>query len=149
MKKILAALFAMTLIFSSAGSYVFHDNAPTAEAKKYKSGQKGFNNNNNYNTNIQNKDKNQDQATTNKNKTTNNTKSTTASKGGFMKGLMFGGLAGLLFGGLLGNMGMLGSLLGLLINAAAILFVISLIIKIVGMIKDKKRKEREAAQWHK
>ena len=88
MKKIIAALFVMTLIFSSVGSYVFNDNAPTAEAKKYKSGQKSFNKNNNTNTNnnsnIQNKDTDKKDTTNNNSTTTNKSTSTADKKGGFM-----------------------------------------------------------------
>jgi len=52
MKKILAALFAATLIFSTVGATLFISDTPTAEAKSYKSGKKGFSNNNN-SSNIQ------------------------------------------------------------------------------------------------
>ena len=98
MKKIIAALFVMTLIFSSVGSYVFNDNAPTAEAKKYKSGQKSFNKNNNTNTNtnnnsnIQNKDTDKKDTTNNNSTTTNKSTSTADKKGGFMsRGLIWKG----------------------------------------------------------
>jgi len=64
-----------------------------------------------------------------------------------MKGLMLGGLAGLLFGSLFSGMGLLGNILGLLINVAAIAVIIMLVVKIINMFKDKKRKEE--AQWHK
>jgi len=40
MKKILAALFAATLIFSTVGATLFISDTPTAEAKSYKSGKK-------------------------------------------------------------------------------------------------------------
>ncbi|MEY9974531.1 galactitol-specific phosphotransferase system IIC component [Lysinibacillus sp. RC46] len=154
MKKILAALFAATLMFASVGATLFISDTPTAEAKSYKSGKKGFSNNNNNNnsSNFQkSQDKSKDQNNTTTNKSTNKTDST-AKKGGFfsgglMKGLMLGGLAGLLFGSLFSGMGMLGNILGLLINVAAIMVIIMLVVKIVNMFKDKKRKEE--AQWHK
>lgn len=60
---------------------------------------------------------------------------------------MLGGLAGLLFGSLFSGMGLLGNILGLLINVAAIAVIIMLVVKIINMFKDKKRKEE--AQWHK
>lgn len=157
MKKILAAIFAATLMFASVGATLIISDTPTAEAKSYKSGKRGYsNNNNNNNSNFQksqDKTKDQNNATTNKNNTTSTNKTdSTAKKGGFfsgglMKGLMLGGLAGLLFGSLFSGMGMLGNILGLLINVAAIMIIVTLVIKIVNMFKDKKRKEE--AQWHK
>ncbi len=55
-----------------------------------------------------------------------------------MKGLMLGGLAGLLFGSLFSGMGILGNILGLLINFAAIAVIVMLVVKIFNMFKDKK-----------
>ncbi|UZM99152.1 hypothetical protein OL548_01115 [Lysinibacillus sp. MHQ-1] len=46
-----------------------------------------------------------------------------------MKGLMLGGLAGLLFGSLFSGMGLLGNILGLLINVAAIAVIVMLVVK--------------------
>ncbi len=68
MKKILAALFAATLIFSTVGATLFISDTPTAEAKSYKSGKKGFSNNNNSSNIQKSKDttKDQNNATTNK-----------------------------------------------------------------------------------
>jgi len=84
MKKILAALFAATLIFSTVGATLFISDTPTAEAKSYKSGKKGFSNNNN-SSNIQKSDttKDQNNATTNKNNSTSTNKADTTKKGGF------------------------------------------------------------------
>lgn len=59
-----------------------------------------------------------------------------------MKGLMLGGLAGLLFGSLFGGMGMLGNILGLLINALAIGAIIFFLVKIYQIIKRKKKIKR-------
>jgi len=44
-------------------------------------------------------------------------------------------------------MGILGNILGLLINVAAIAVIVMLVVKIMNMFKEKKRKEE--AQWHK
>lgn len=143
MKKLVAALFAMTLLFSSVGTFLPFDDSMTAEAKGYKSGKKGFNkSNNNTNTNIQKKDQN----TTTKNQSPA-AKNTANKSGGLMKGLMMGGLAGLLFGSLFGGMGFLGSILGLLVNVGAILLVVFLAAKIWSMVTKKKRDEEEAKQW--
>lgn len=144
MKKLSAILLAFTLVFSSVGTtLLFANDAQTVEAKSYKSGKKGFNNTNtNTNSNIQ---KNNDDATTAKqNNTTtkrDTTKSATSNKGGLMKGLMLGGLAGLLFGSLFGGMGILGSILGLLVNILAIGAIVLFLVKIYQLIKRKKEKE--------
>lgn len=58
-----------------------------------------------------------------------------------MKGLMLGGLAGLLFGSLFAGMGMLGNILGLLINVAAIAAIVFFLVKIYQIIKRKKDNE--------
>src|SRR5699024_2858832 len=43
MKRFIAALFAVALIISPIGSYVFPDDLTTVEAKRYMSGKKSFN----------------------------------------------------------------------------------------------------------
>ena len=151
MKKLSAVLLAFTLVFSSVGSaLLFANDAQTVEAKSYKSGKKGFSNNNtnNNNTNIQKNNDDATSPTTAKNNNTTNkqtdTKATSSNKGGLMKGLMLGGLAGLLFGSLFGGMGMLGNILGLLINAVAIGAIIFFLVKIFQLIKRKKEAKNEA-----
>lgn len=144
MKKILAAIFAMTLIFSPIGDYVFQDQGTsTVEAKRYKSGKKSFAPSNGTNNN-QSFFQNNKKDSVNDNKSS--AKQNNQNKGGFMsgglaKGLMLGGLAGLLFGGLLGNLGILGSILGLMINMLAIVFLISIAVKIYQFFKRKKKEE--------
>ena len=49
--------------------------------------------------------------------------------------------AGLLFGSLFGGMGMLGNILGLLVNVAAIVVIVYFLMKIFQLIKRKKDKE--------
>ena len=149
MKKLSAMLLAFTLVFSSVGSVILFDGVQTAEAKSYKSGKKSFNSNNGSSNNIQNNDNGTGTSSVNKATTNNNNKTTgttTANKGGFfggglMKGLFIGGLAGLLFGSLFSDMGLIGNLLGFLINAAAIVFIVFICIKIYQMMKRKKDNE--------
>ncbi|MEK3937157.1 hypothetical protein MKY41_17770 [Sporosarcina sp. FSL W7-1349] len=138
MKKLIAALLAVTLILSPAGNFIFQDHI-TAEAKSYKSGKKSFNAPSKPAPSKAEKKK-EDSAVPNK--ATN----TPTGKGGFfsgglMKGLFIGGLAGLLFGSLFANMGMLGSILGFAINMLAIFFLIFLIRKVFALLKEKKKKE--------
>lgn len=146
MKKLSAILIAITLAFSSVGTVIpFMDHVQTAEAKSYKSGKKSYNTNpGSTNNNIQNNDSGSN-STVNKSTTTNKSTST-ASKGGFssgglMKGLFIGGLAGLLFGSLFSDMGLIGNLLGFMINAAAIIFIVFICMKIYQMMKRKNNKE--------
>lgn len=61
------------------------------------------------------------------------------SGGSFMKGLMIGGIAGMLFGGLFGGMGFFGDILGMLVNLAAIFFVIVLIMGIVNALRRRRQ----------
>lgn len=142
MKKVISAFLALSLFLSPVGNIVFQDHSTTVEAKGYKSGKKGFNNN------IGNTNKSNFQQQKKDNTTTNKSTATTTPKGGLMsgglmKGLMLGGLAGLLFGGLLGGMGALGSFLGLMINVLAIYVLFSIIRKIFVLIRDKKKKETD------
>jgi len=147
MKKLSAILIAITLAFSSVGAAIpFLDQVQTAEAKSYKSGKKSYNTSpGTTNNNMQNKDSDSN-STVNKSTTTNKSTSTTTNKGGFfggglMRGLFIGGLAGLLFGSLFSDMGLLGNLLGFVINAAAIVFIVFLCIKIYQMLTRKKNQE--------
>lgn len=61
------------------------------------------------------------------------------SGGSFMKGLMIGGIAGMLFGGMFGGMGFFGDMLGLLVNLAAIFFVVVLIMGIVNSLRRRRQ----------
>lgn len=139
MKKILSVLLTAALVFSPVGNVVFHDNTTTVEAKSYKSGKKSFNRNNNTtnNNNFSNFQQNKKANTTNNSATA--TKRGFFSGGGFMRGLMIGGLAGMLFGGLFANMGFMGDILGLFINLIAIFVVIALIRKIFSFFKNNKK----------
>ena len=148
MKKFSAILIAITLAFSSVGTVIpFFDHVQTAEAKSYKSGKKSYNTNpGSTNNNVQNNDSGSN-STVNKSTTTNTNKSTTTqSKGGFssgglMRGLFIGGLAGLLFGSLFSDMGLIGNILGFAINAAAIILIVFICMKIYQMMKRKNNKE--------
>lgn len=151
MKKLSAIVLAFALVFSNAGAAILHDSGDVAvEAKSYKSGKKGFSGgNDNFSKNRTSKDDASTNSNTlNKSTTTQNNKTTatTANKGGFssggfLKGLLVGGLAGLLFGSLFADLGFLGSLLGLAINLGAILIIAYLIMKIYFMLKRKHEKE--------
>ncbi|MFD2445301.1 hypothetical protein ACFSO7_15160 [Bacillus sp. CGMCC 1.16607] len=141
MKKIIAALLTTSLLFSPVGNIVFQDHTYSVEAKGYKSGKKSFNTNrSNTNTNSFFQKK-QNNTTTNKSATTYKKRS-----GGFMKGMMVGGLAGLLFGSMFANMGFLGSILGFMINVIGIIILIAVIRKIFNLYMFKKRTE-ENNQW--
>lgn len=149
MKKIAMMMFAFTLLFSTVGSVILLTTDDVAEAKSYRSGKKGFQqpykNNNQKDQNKIQQDKD-----TNSSSVTKTTKDNTTSKkggfssGGFMRGLMVGGLAGLLFGSLFSDMGALGSLLGFMINVGSILLIVYLVLKIYYAMK---RKNEATNQW--
>ncbi|WP_026692301.1 hypothetical protein [Peribacillus kribbensis] len=142
MKKLLAAIIASAILFTPVGSSVFQDHQ-TVEAKGYKSGKRSFQMNGN---------------TTNRSSYFQNKKQSPVTsakpagkrsffKGGLMKTLMIGGLAGFLFGSLFAHMGMMGSLLGLLVNILAIYIVFSLIRTIFSFRNKNKRNGRDSASW--
>lgn len=142
LKKLMVALLTITLIFSPIGNFVFND-SPIAEAKRYKSGKKSFNTNKQSTPTQSNIQKDKEVKKTDAQK---NGKSPSANKGGLMRGLLVGGVAGLLFGSLFANMGMLGSILGFMINAAAIIFLVVIIRKIFGLLRARKQEE-DAKPW--
>lgn len=153
MKKLAAALFAATLAFSTVGPIVVDHNDTTVEAKSYKSGKRGFNtngssNNNSLFSNKSNTNTNSN-SQVNKNSTFNNKSLTnpTTKKGGFLKGMMLGGLAGMLFGGMLGHMGAMGNLFGFLVNIIAILVLLMLVMKIFQMFRGNKKREEDRNIW--
>ncbi|MFD0048984.1 hypothetical protein ACFVHQ_06620 [Actinomycetes bacterium NPDC127524] len=137
-KKILAAMLTLTLVFSPAGASVFvdHNHTNTASAKSYKSGKRSFNSNR---SNFQNNNRSNYQRN---NRSYNSpSKSNSFRKGGFVRGMLFGGLAGMLFGGLLGHLGGFGAIFGLLVNVIAILIIIMIISKIFSLFRRNRRPE--------
>lgn len=145
MKKLSAILMAFALAFSSVGTVMLVDDVQAVEAKSYKSGKKSYNSNSGTKNNIQDNNTGTN-STVNKSTSTTNKSTSTATKGGFtsgglMKGLFVGGLAGLLFGSLFSDMGLIGNILGFAINAAAIILIVFICMKIYQMMKRKKDKE--------
>lgn len=153
MKKLAAVFLAFTLVFSSVGTTIFFGGDHQVEAKSYKSGKKGFKSNNNNQSNIQKDNKDNNNATTNQNNMNKSKSDTTQTKkggftsGGLMKGLFIGGLAGLLFGSLFGDLGILGSILGFMVNAAAIAVIVFLCIKIY-QVMTRKKKDETSKTWN-
>lgn len=145
-KKLAAAFLALTLIFTPAGNFIFHQDIQQASAKGYHSGVKSFHSGGSTGTSSFFKTKQQQ-----RNTPSSTTSRTTRSQGGFLKGMLFGGLAGLLFGGLLSNLGGLGTFVGLLLNILIIVFIvvalIALIRYIVSGIFRSKRKNEETNPW--
>lgn len=143
MKKIASLFIAFSLVFSTVGtSLLFNDEPTIAQAKKYSSGKKSFNPKQNNNFQNKSKDTTQFKSEPKQKNSQKQTSTQKSSKGGLMKGLLFGGIAGLLFGSLLSNLGVLGSFLGLVINLFAIYIVLSFIIR-----NFQKRKE-DKEQWN-
>jgi len=143
-KKLFSAMLAITLLFTPISGFLVGDHVTTVSAKGYKSGKKSFNSNTNSPSLIK-KDDTQQKSSTTKSSTTTKPKA-----GSLMKGLFLGGLAGLLLGGLLSNLGILGSLIGLVINVLAIFAVIFIIRKVFAYFVNKnKRKHKEDTIWGK
>jgi predicted lipid-binding transport protein (Tim44 family) len=141
-KKILAAMVALSVAFTPVGSYVFDGHDNTVSAKSYKSGKRSFN----VNPSSPSRSNKQQSNFFNNKKSNNSFTNSVKKRGGFMRGLLFGGIAGMLMGGLLGNMGGFGAFLGLLINVIAVIVVISLIRSIFRMLKNRRR-EQEDTRW--
>lgn len=131
-KKLLVFFVAFALIFTPGG--LFEHQQADAKAKSYKSGSKSF---------TPTKNDSQMNSTTNKpaSNTTNATPAKSPTSGGFMKGLLFGGMAGLLLGSMLGE-GMLAAIFGLLINILAVAVIFMIARKIFVYFKDQ-RKQRD------
>lgn len=143
MKKLLLVMMTFTLLFSAASAAVpAQASAATIQlVKGYKSPKGTFK-----------------QPATNPNAGVSKTQPSTGIKdpatagttpapkrgftaGGFARGLFLGGLAGMLFGGLFGNMGFLGSILGLFVNIMAIVFLFMIIRRIFSYFTNRRRYE--------
>ncbi|MGM7636635.1 hypothetical protein [Bacillus sp. Hm123] len=139
-KKIMASLLVFSLCFAPL-AHVMDQSTYAVSAKKYKSGKKSYNSTNSNSTSTVNKDKDKQDSMTTAKKST----ATKSNKGGLLKGMMLGGLAGFLLGSLLGDLGILGSILGFMINMLAIVAIVMIARKIFTTLK-KKRKDDEAWQ---
>ncbi|MFT8362449.1 MAG: hypothetical protein ABF586_05555 [Sporolactobacillus sp.] len=68
--------------------------------------------------------------------------------GGFMRGMIFGGLSGLLFGSLLSHFGGFGMMAGFLINILAVLAIIALI-RYLFVSFTRRRRAEDDNPWRK
>lgn len=136
LKRLSIIMMACVIAFSFSAT-----GAGVADAKGYKSSKKSYNPSSNT---TQTPNSGVNKADPAASKTPGATNPTQAAKpgffsGGLMKGLLIGGIAGMLFGGLFGNLGMLGNILGLLINMMAIFAVVVLAIKLVHYFREKRK----------
>ncbi|MBD8497521.1 MULTISPECIES: hypothetical protein [Paenibacillus] len=142
MRKLMAAFMAITLLFAVTAPGIV--DAKKRSGGGFSSGVKKYNpapTKNDSGVSSTNK-ANQP---TNKATTTTPPKTSKPSFGGsFLKGMMIGGLAGMLFGGLFGDMGMLGNILGLMVNV----FAIVLLFMVASIIFRKWRDSRKARSSH-
>lgn len=143
-KKILAAFIALALVFSPLGDTVFHQQTQVS-AKGYRTGIKTFTPNKSNSFGSFFKTRNQ-RSNTN---TATNGFPRGFSSGGFMRGMIFGGLSGLLFGSLLSHFGGFGMIAGFLINIIAVLAIIALIRYLYVSITERARRRRaeESERW--
>lgn len=157
MRRLIALIATCALVFAPLSAIGLDDNI--ADARRggggYSSGVKGFSpgSSQKSNTNLfRNNQQQQPQQNTNvrtnaNNRTTaNNPTAAQPNRGGFMQGLLYGGLAGLLFGSLFAGMGGLGAILGLLVNILAIYAIFMVIRKAFEFFKNKKA-DKDASAW--
>ncbi|MDD9148524.1 hypothetical protein OYT88_08190 [Sporolactobacillus sp. CQH2019] len=139
MKKMMAALLALALIFTPAGNFAFHFADNPVSAKGYHSGVKSFNTSKSGGTKslFQNK-----QQGTKQNSATTAPATKSFTGGGFMRGMIFGGLSGLLFGSLISHFGGLGMIAGFLFNVLVIVAAIVLIRYLLAALFSRSRKKR-------
>ncbi|WP_100488214.1 hypothetical protein [Sporolactobacillus pectinivorans] len=143
-KKLMTAFLTLTLILSPAGDFVFHENHQ-ASAKGFRSGIKSFSPNRGSGTFSLFKSKQQ--------KSNQGFSSFGSAKrftsGGFMRGMIFGGISGLLFGSLLSHFGGFGMMAGLLINILAVIAIIALIRYLFVSAADRARRKKseESDPW--
>lgn len=144
MKKMMAAFLALALIFTPAGNFVFHLADNQASAKGYHSGIKSFNSSKSGGTNSLFQNRTQG---TKQNPAATATRNFTS--GGFMRGMIFGGLSGLLFGSLLSNFGGFGMIAGFLLNVLVIIAIIALIRYLIVsfMNRPRRRKPEGTDPW--
>ncbi|RYL94792.1 hypothetical protein EWI07_04095 [Sporolactobacillus sp. THM7-4] len=144
LKKIIAAFLALALIFTPAGNFVFHQSDQQVSAKGYRSGIKSFNSGKS--NGMTSLFKNRQQQRTLQNRSTTPARGFTS--GGFMRGMIFGGLSGLLFGSLLSHFGGFGMMAGFLINVLAVLAIIALIrYLITGFANRQRRRNEDTDPW--
>ncbi len=127
-KKMKKIMIAVALIFSLSLSplaeYISYHDDYKVSARSYRSGKRSFNRQPSVRQNEPRSN------FSNRRNGTVNRGVTRSKRGGFARGLLYGGLAGMLFGGLLGHMGALGGIFGLLINILAIVLIINLILRL-------------------
>ncbi|WP_416826393.1 hypothetical protein [Ectobacillus polymachus] len=133
-KKIIAILTAFAFIFATFS----FTSSNVAEAKGYSSGKGSYSPSKNQTVN---RSQNSSTQQSNQAKSTNTTP--TSNKGGFMKGILLGGLGGFLMGSLFSHLGPVGTGLALLVNLLLFAGVIMLMVNLFKAYQ-KRRKEQEA-----
>ncbi|MGE8206464.1 hypothetical protein ACQKP0_18300 [Heyndrickxia sp. NPDC080065] len=133
-KKLLMFLTVFTLIFT-VSSLGFVDDA---SAKGFRSGKRSFNptHSNQFSPN-KSTNNNKIKQDTHTNSTNKSFTKNSSNKGGFMKGMLLGGLGGLLIGNLFGGLGLgaFGSILAGFVNVIIIIGVIMIIARIFKFFK--------------
>lgn len=139
-KKLLIFFVAFAFIFAPSG-FIGVDEA--SAAKSYKSGKKSFNTNNS--DSVTNSSTNKQGTTSTPQTPAKSPSVAKPSTGGFMKGLLLGGLAGLLLGSMLDDLGFLGTLLALFVNILAVVGIFMIVRKLyLHFANERKKKDYEA-----
>ncbi|AIG25885.1 hypothetical protein GOP56_00720 [Brevibacillus sp. 7WMA2] len=140
--KLLMVFMALALMFTTVGI-----NAHEVDAKRgggYKSGSKSFQPT--QSTTTPKSNAKQDQNVNSKTNTTAPAANTASKSGGFMKGLLFGGLAGMLFGGLLGHLGGFGAFAAALLNILMLVGIVLLVVRLFQMVRNNKNNNKYKEQ---
>lgn len=118
--------------------------------KSYKSGKKSYTPSSGQKSKV---DLNKKDSNVNSQKTTTDSKTKAtntapkSNKGGFMKGLLLGGLGGLLMGSLFANMGALGSVLAFMVNMLVMAGIVMLAVRAFKYFKDQRKKKADEVAW--
>ena len=138
MKKFIGFLTALMLMFAAI-SFISPD---SAEAKGYKSGRKSYSPTQNE-TVVQKKD-----STVNSSKVQQDSKAPATAKksGGFLKGMLLGGIGGLLLGSLFAGLGPIGAILAFFVNMMLMVGIVMIGFKLFKHWKKKKR-QQEMEAW--
>lgn len=127
------------MLMFAAISFISPD---SAEAKGYKSGRKSY-------APTQNDTVTQKQdSTVNSSKVQQDSKAPATAKksGGFLKGMLLGGIGGLLLGSLFAGLGPIGSILAFFVNMMLMAGIVMIAVKLFKHWR-KKKKQREMEAW--
>ncbi|MFX3617288.1 MAG: hypothetical protein ACE3JK_07150 [Sporolactobacillus sp.] len=144
-KKLMAAFLALALILTPAGDFVFSAQDHSASARGYRTGVRTFHST--PGNGSQSFFKNKTQQRSERSNTRMTTPGRSFTGGGFMRGMIFGGLSGFLFGSMLSRFGGFGMMAGFLINILVIVVILALIRYLFVSFTNRKRRSEDSDPW--